>query len=196
MKLKNIFIYCKLSLFQTVLFVIVYGITNYLSQHHLYSLKLHAQWELNIPLIPEFILIYFSLNLLTILPAFMMDEKSLYQLNRAMTFCVLIAGTIFLILPAPSGFNRQIPIGPFAEMFRKLHSVDFNGNTFPSLHITFAYLFSRFLVQLHPKLKYFFVIWFILISASVVFTHQHHLIDIVGGIFLAEIAMRRYYAEA
>jgi len=192
MNMRNLFIYLKLSLFQTALFILVYGTTNYLSQHHWYSFKLYTEWELSIPLIPWFILIYFSLNLLTILPAFLSSEKTLYRLNKCMTFCVLVAGLIFLIFPAPSGFVRKEVTGTFYHFYKNLHAIDFNGNTFPSLHITFAYIFSKIIVEENKQFWVLFTLWFLLICMSVIFTHQHHLIDIAGGVILGEIALRRY----
>jgi membrane-associated phospholipid phosphatase len=175
--------------------VTIYGITNYLSQHHLYNLKFHTDLELSIPLIPEFIFIYFSLNLLTILPVFWVDEKGLYSLNRVMTFCTITAGLIFLFLPATCGYERVLVKGYLEPFYKNLYSIDFNGNTFPSLHITFAYIFSRILTLYKKKLKWLFFIWFIAISLSVVFTHQHHILDIIGGIILGEIGLRKYYEK-
>lgn len=70
-------------------------------------------------------------------------------------------------------------------------------NVFPSAHIAFAYIgwvFSaHFAKREHRSL---FVIIFILISLSVLFIKNHFLLDIAGGILLAELVYRVVFLPA
>lgn len=191
-KKENLLLYLKYSLFQTFLFTSVYGLTNYLSERHLYSCRFYLPLELKIPFIPFMILFYLSLNLLMMMPVFFLDKLGLQNLNRTMTAATLVAGLFFLVLPAPCGFQRVEVVGFFAPFFKTLYSLDKTGNTFPSLHIAFSFLITRLIINKNKKLKKIFWSWFVLISMSVILTHQHHFLDIIGGIILAEFCLRRF----
>lgn len=190
---ERILVYLKLSVFQTLLFVSVYGFTNWLALRHNYHFQLWHPIELQIPFIPAFILGYVSLNVLMWVPAFTLSVDELNALNRAMAWATVIAGLFFLMLPAPIGFIRTTVVGPFAQLYEKLYHVDQIANTFPSLHITFSYLFVRILLESMKRFHYFFWVWFFVITLSVLLTHQHHLIDIAGGMILAELCFRKIY---
>lgn len=190
---ERIIVYLKLSLFQTFLFISVYGFTNWLALRHNYHFQLWMPLELQIPLIPAFILGYFSLNVLMWVPAFTLSVDELNALNRAMAWATLIAGLFFLMMPAPIGFIRTDVTGPFASFYQKLYHIDLTANTFPSLHITFSYLFVRIILNSMKRYHYIFWVWFFVIALSVLLTHQHHLIDIAGGMVLAEICFRKIY---
>lgn len=192
---ERILVYLKLSLFQTFLFVSVYGFTNWLALKHTWHFQLYLPAELQIPFIPAFILGYVSLNVLMWIPAFTLSVDELHALNRAMAWATVIAGLFFLAMPAPIGFTRTDVTGPFAEMYQKLYHFDEKANTFPSLHITFSLLFVRIILDSLKKYRPFFWGWFALISVSVLLTHQHHLIDILGGVLLAEFCFRKFYVR-
>jgi membrane-associated phospholipid phosphatase len=192
---ERLWVYLKLSLFQSVLFVSVYGFTNWLALKHTWHFELFHPLELQIPLIPAFILGYVSLNVLMWVPAFSMSIDQLHALNRAMTWATLIAGLFFLLMPAPVGFIRTDVTGFFASFYQKLYHLDEKTNTFPSLHITFSFLFVRIILETIKKYHVFFWAWFCLIAVSVLLTHQHHLIDIAGGILLAEMCFRKIYVR-
>jgi membrane-associated phospholipid phosphatase len=188
--------FLKLSLFQTVLFVSVYGFTNWVAFQHSYHYQLWHPVELSIPFIPWTILIYLSLQILLNVPAFILSVPELISLSKSMTWATLIAGAFFLIFPSPAGFIRGEVTGTFAPFFHHLYSLDKSANTFPSLHITFSYLFVRILNYSAKKWIPFFWGWLLLICLSVLLTHQHHLIDIAGGVLLAEFCFRKFYLQS
>lgn len=190
---ERILVYLKLSLFQTFLFVSVYGFTNWFALKHTWHFQLYHPLELQIPFIPAFILGYVSLNVLMWVPAFTLSVDELHALNRAMGWATVIAGIFFLLLPAPIGFMRTEVTGAFAAFYQKLYHLDEKANTFPSLHITFSFLFVRIILDSIKKYAVYFWSWFLVIAISVLLTHQHHLIDIIGGIILAEFCFRRFY---
>lgn len=190
---ERILVYLKLSLFQTWLFCSIYGFTNWLAHQHHHHFQLWHPLELQIPFIPIMILAYVSLNVLMIFPAFILSVNELHALNKAMAWATVIAGLFFLFFPAPIGFVRADVVGEFSRFYQTLYSVDQTANTFPSLHITFSYLFIRILVHSLKRAHYFYWLWFTLIACSVLLTHQHHLIDILGGMILAEICFRKIY---
>lgn len=190
---ERILVYLKLSLFQAILFASIYGFTNWLAHQHHFHFRLWHPLELHIPFIPFMILGYISINLLMTVPAFTLSIEELYALSNSMAWATGIAGFIFLVIPAPIGFVRADVVGEWSGFYKALYEVDNNANTFPSLHITYAYLFARILVFSAKKYHAFYWMWFLVIASSVLLTHQHHLIDIVGGLILAETCFRKFY---
>lgn len=124
---------------------------------------------------------------------FLLNEKELYGMNKVMTIVTLVAGLIFILLPAPCGFTRTAVEGSFAPLFKNLYQLDKTGNTFPSLHITYSFMMCRIFVLKKSRQFAFFWSWFTLIALSVLFTHQHHIADILGGMVLAEYGVRKFY---
>ncbi len=186
--------YLLLNLILFSLFGLIYFSTNAYatSQTQLYHLWL--PFELQIPLIPEFILIYCSVNFLTILPLFALNSDQLKRMGRAIAMAFVIAGIIFYFFPAPVGFIRNLEMARFNIIFKGLYFLDESTNTFPSLHIGLSFIVTRIMVYECHNLKPLWL-WFFLISLSVLFTHQHHLIDIFGGILLGEICIRSFYFQ-
>ena len=64
----------------------------------------------------------------------------------------------------------------------KLFDIDGPNNLAPSLHILYTYLTVITLTQKTNSKKWH--IWGALICLSVVFTHQHHIIDILSALIL------------
>lgn len=124
-----------------------------------------------------------------------MTAQQVKRLSVAMAAAILIAGVFFYFLPAPVGFVRTLEIPRFAGLFRGLYVLDEATNTFPSLHIGLSYLIVRTLNNEKSLLKYLWL-WFFLICLSVLFTHQHHIIDIFGGIILGEFCHRQIYLRS
>ena len=184
--------YCFQTLLLLCIFVVVYGSANH---HAILQTQVYHLWlpfELNIPLIPEFILIYCSINLVTILPLFTLTSRKIKRMGYSFAASFLMAGIVFYFFPAPVGFTRGLQPANFSEIFRWLYILDESTNTFPSLHICLSYLTVRILAEDWHRLRFLWI-WFFLICLSVLFTHQHHLIDILGGFILAEFNFHAIY---
>ncbi len=179
-------VYCLQGGLLTVLFVLVYGTTNALAMKQVEVFHLWMPFELQIPLIPEFIFIYISLNILTLIPLFALSVSDLKNLGQSMGLAILLAGVIFYFVPAPIGFIRPLEVDRYNSIFQFIYRIDHTANTFPSLHVALSFLCVRFLARLHRG----FWIWLFFICLSVLLTHQHHLIDIAGGLILGEICFR------
>lgn len=186
---EGIYTYFSQFALLIILFSVVYGTTNSLAQNATHPYQLWIPEELNIPFVPEFIFIYFSINLLTFVPLFVLEVHQLKALSKTYGGAILGAGCVFFFVPAPIGWQRPDVVDGYDFFYKLLYSLDQSANTFPSLHITFGYISARVLVAVEPRLLPIWT-WFLLISLSVLLTHQHHLIDIFGGIVLGEICYR------
>ncbi|MBK9323777.1 MAG: phosphatase PAP2 family protein [Bdellovibrionaceae bacterium] len=187
--------YAVASVQLSVVFVVLYGFSNSLAAQRTDTYQLWMNWELAIPLVPSMIAVYLSLNLLTLLPLFTLESNQIQALGKGLVISTFIAAFFFLVFPAHAGFTRTTDVGFWAPVFEILFSLDHTANTFPSLHITYSFLTVRAISTVHSRMNTFLHLWFVLIVFSVLLIHQHHVIDIVGGIFLAELCCRRYFLQ-
>jgi len=112
----------------------------------------------------------------------------LTALGKQLIAGTLIAGLIFMLLPTRLGFDRQIPDGEFfGPIYSTMFSVDLPHNMVPSLHVVFSSLILLSLVESANGRRYdvLWFSWLVLICASTLFVHQHHLIDVAAGLALA-----------
>ncbi len=148
--------------------------------------KFYFNWELQIPLIPEFVIIYNSIYFTFFLIFYFFSAVEIAALALKIFISILIGNLIHFLLPAPLGYVRENVSGPFASAFEILYAFDLPANTLPSLHITIGYilfisLFNRVRSNLYNGVL---ATWFFLVCLSVLFTHQHHVMDIVTGFTL------------
>ena len=193
---ENLFLYLGLSLLLNILFVVIYGGSNWLNSNRDAHYSLYASWELEIPLLPAMIFPYMSLSLLFLLPLFMLNRDQLILLAKRMASAIVIAGIIFNLVPTELGFERHLETGAVGPIFELIYWLDQPHNLFPSLHVA---LTSIVMIMLLPGasawLRLTLQIWWVLLCLSVVLVHQHHLLDIIGGLVLAGL-LWRLHSEA
>ncbi|WP_413289277.1 phosphatase PAP2 family protein [Bdellovibrio sp. HCB337] len=184
-----------MSLQLTLVFCTTYGFTNWRASQHSDTYRFWMDWELGIPLVPATIIIYVSLNILTLLPLFTLNSSQIKALGKSLLVATVIAAVIFFFFPAHIGWARTSDVGFWTPFYETLFSLDQTANTLPSLHITYSYLVVRAIASVHLRLKQALWFWFACISMSVLLTHQHHVLDIVGGMVLAEACFRVLFAK-
>ncbi len=191
-------VFLQLSIAVVLFFAIVYSTTNFVAQQNPSRwVRLYFAWELDIPLVPEMIVFYISVLVLTVLPLVTSDEREMKALAVAMAFVTVVAGMIFVAFPCELGFQRTLSVDHFTSVFRYLYSLDLPHNLVPSLHVTYGTLTVLALCRKHNTLwRAFLSVWLILICLSVLFVHQHHLADVFGGWFLAAAAYRWVFVPA
>jgi membrane-associated phospholipid phosphatase len=142
-----------------------------------------------IPLIPWMIVPYISFNLLFIIPLIVLPTEVIRRVGITFAVSTIFAGTIFLLFPTHNAFPQVVPQGFFSSLFLGLYSVDLPSNMFPSLHVAYSILFLLFSYPYirNRSLKIGFVCWVAVVIVSTVFTHQHHVIDVIGGLVLAGV---------
>jgi membrane-associated phospholipid phosphatase len=170
----------------------IYGYTNFRASQMTNLLRVYAEWETHIPLVQWMVFPYISQDLLLVLPIFVFRETTKIR-DYCFTLIVgaLVAGSIFYFFPGALGFARASGPGHL-PIFDRIYAIDYPHNLFPSLHVAYASISVAFLRR-ESSSKTFHVFlwsWLILIAASVVLTHQHHLFDVVSGALLAAILIR------
>lgn len=185
---KNSILYFKLALPLMFLFIVVYGGANWITAQRNDYFDLYFLWEQGIPFIPEMILIYLSIQIIFLLPIFHCDSIDMVVLAKRMAIATLVAGVVFIILPAQPGFVRYESVESFQWLFTMLYSLDEQYNLFPSLHITLSTLVIVALFdKVNGLLKIVYLVWLTALFLSVLFVHQHHILDIIGGLALTYI---------
>lgn len=183
--------YLIASLRLTIVFVIIYGGCNWLAMQRENTFQLWMNWELAIPLIPWMIVFYMSLNILLLLPLFTLSQQQILKLERSLITITMVAGAFFLFMPAHIGYDRSLDVGEWRPFYVTLFSLDHTANTFPSLHIAYSFLAVRWMTSIgSARWNLILWPWFLAICASVLLVHQHHVVDIVGGILFAEMTFR------
>lgn len=170
-----------------VLFVAVYGGLNWYAEQRDDRHRLWFDWELAaIPLVPWMILPYLSLFASFFLPMFALDAPRIRALCRRLLFATLVSGTVFLLLPADLGFRREAAVPEYGALFGALHALDLPHNLAPSLHVSWTLILLPALRAVSgPWVRAGLDLWAALLVASVLFTHQHHVLDVAGGMLVA-----------
>ncbi len=185
------------SALTSLLFVVVYNVCNRLT-HIRSDVGVWAfQWESWWPLVPAMIVPYWSIDLLFVIAPFLCttrEEITLYR--RRIVFVICGAALGFLLIPLRFAFPRPEVHGFFAPWFAALYTFDFPHNLFPSLHIALRTVLTAHYVGLSRGIWRTPVhCWFSLIGLSTLLTWQHHLVDILGGFWLAGIALHLFEAN-
>lgn len=178
-----------------VSFLAFYSIPNFFNLERSYYIKAYLNWEINhIPLVPEFIFIYFSSYLQAFSPAFFLSKQEIESYVKSFISLNFIACVIFLVFPSKLGFVRPDYVERYNFFFQWLYSVDPPHNLFPSLHIAYSTLACAAIYdRIHSKLALSFLgLWLALLYLSVLFTYQHHIFDIVLGVILTGVVLRKF----
>lgn len=177
--------YLLLGLGLDLLFLLVYGGLNLLTSVRAERWNLYLDWELGIPFWPGWILGYASLLVVFLLPPCALSPSAMTDLARRFVSATLIAALAFLLFPAELGFERVDVIGLYGPSYRLLHSLDLPHNLVPSLHVTYSTLTLAALGSVSgPWVRGLFALWLGIICLSTVLVHQHHLLDVAGGLAL------------
>jgi len=170
-------------------FTFIYGYTNWRAKMARQTFSFVFDWELDTPFIPWMILPYMSLNLLVLAPIFFTNPGEIRRLGRAAALATVIGGATFYLLPAPIAFIRPTDVPGWNFFFDIVWGLDGVNNTLPSMHIAFATLTVFMLWKwLTNVWRGIFTAWLLFIMVAVIFTWQHHVMDIVAGFILGVVS--------
>ena len=154
-------------------------------------LHLYAAFELALPFWAPMIIAYLSMFVLFLLPTFQLNESELWVLVGRLVVASLLGGLVFLALPSEVGFAERTDAGSWQPLYDLVYSVDGRANAAPSFHVIYT---SSILLALTdvatPRLRMLYALWLVVVCASTVLTHRHHLLDVAGGLAIA-LAVRQ-----
>jgi membrane-associated phospholipid phosphatase len=170
-----------------VAFFGIYPTTNWLTSLRETHYPLYFDGELGIPFVPAFIWLYLSMYVLFALPPFFLDNEQLKRLAKELVLATIASGVIFMAVPAQLGFSRVLPAGDFYRtLYQGMFSVDQPFNLVPSLHVVYSTsIFLAIATRASVRVRILLWAWLVLLVASTMLVHQHHLLDVVTGLLLA-----------
>lgn len=192
-------LYCIIPLITCFVFntLVYYGTMVIDAKRYHYDFT--TSFDKSVPVIPQFVIIYFVCYLFWAINYIMIGK---INKEHCMKFVLaditsrLICAIIFILLPSTNVRPEVIGSG-FSELLLKhLYIVDRPFNLFPSIHCLvswFCYIGIRGQKQIPRWYRAFSCIFALAVCLSTQFTKQHYIIDLLGGILLAEAAY--YFAN-
>ena len=147
----------------------------------------------HIPFLPIFILIYFGSYVYWLSGVLLVGshgKKPLYELLTTAYVCFGVCFLFFVLLPTTIVRPEITESGVWNTLVRVLYRMDTPQNLFPSMHCLNSWLIF---VAIRGKKEYakwqqiFCCVFSFMVFASTVFLRQHFLVDIAGGVLLAEL---------
>ena len=147
-----------------------------------------------IPFVPEFIWIYHSMIPIFILTTVILIEKKpvFFTAIASIIFASVIMLLFYTFFPAfyPRDGHTEASLSGF--LVEVTRSIDGSSNTFPSGHVTFAWLLVFFIglsnfAQKYKWIQVIYILWALLISISTLVLKQHFIVDVFSGMALATL---------
>jgi hypothetical protein len=165
------------------------------------ALHLYAAWELAIPFWPPMIVAYLSMFALFVVPPLQLEPQELLDLALRLVVASLAGGLIFFSAPSVVGFAERSDAGAWQPLYDRVYAIDSRFNAVPSFHVIYTASILLALIDVSgPKLRSIWMAWLIIVCASTVLTHRHHLADVGSGLAIAfavrALAHRRVRAVA
>ena len=166
----------------------------FLIQYMVQASKINFLSEIDaaIPLVPEFIWLYWSLpfQIFLVMVCFIRDKNLFFE-----TFWACVASSLFLFgfyLVFPFSYPREACTisGISSYLLEFTRSIDAAHNTFPSSHVTFTWLMyitvtKTKLAKHISGLSFMFLLWTAGITISTLVVKQHFIMDAIFGCLLA-----------
>jgi len=159
-----------------------------------YHYDFTSKLDNKIPFIKEWVIIYLVCYVFWIVNYILIcheGKEKWFRFFFAEILAKFICGIIFVILPTTN--IRPLVAGNdiFSWLMRFVYYIDTPSNLFPSIHCLvswFCFIGIRTSKKVPFWYKVFSCIFAILVFLSTQFTKQHYLIDIAGGILIAELS--------
>ena len=157
-----------------------------------YHHNIESSLDLRLPFVPQFLIVYFGCYIFWavnyILAARQVKEQG-YRFFTADFISRCVCLIIFLVYPTTNTRPAIEGSGFWNLLAGWLYSIDAADNLFPSIHCLvswFCYLGIRGRKEIPRWYQSVSMVIAILVFASTLLTKQHVIVDVAGGILLAE----------
>lgn len=171
--------------------IIYTGTQILLKNAHHYDLT--SELDRRVPFIKEWVLIYlicfafWALNYILIAGE---GKEHWYRFVTADMMSRLICVVFFIVMPTTNVRPEVTGNDFFSWLMRLVYSLDAPTNLFPSIHCLvswFCFIGIRKSRRIPGWYKIFSCVFAVMVCMSTQFTKQHYLVDIPGGILIAEL---------
>lgn len=158
-----------------------------------YHYDLTGEWDRRIPFIKEWVSVYvicFAFWAFSYILIAREGKEHWYRFVTADMMSRLICAVFFILMPTTNVRPRVDGSDFFSWLIRLVYALDAPTNLFPSIHCLvswFCFIGIRKSKKLPVWFKVFSCIFAALVCMSTQFTKQHYLLDIPGGILIAEL---------
>lgn len=158
-----------------------------------YQYDLTSALDNKIPFIKEWVVIYLGCYVFWGINYILVSREGKdkwFRFAFADILAKIICGIIFIVLPTTNIRPQVTGNDIFSFLMRFVYYVDLPINLFPSLHCLvswYCFIGIRRSKKIPFWYKVFSCVFAILVCLSTQFTKQHYLIDIAGGILIAEL---------
>lgn len=144
-----------------------------------------------IPVVPAWALVYGALyGFLILLPVLVLQQREL--ISRAVWAYItvwVVSYVCFLIYPTIAPRPDKVMGDGFGVWgLRFLYDSDPPYNCFPSIHVAHSFVSALACYRVHRGLGLLATACATLVAISTLFTKQHYVADVIGGVFLACVA--------
>ena len=180
-----------------VWFIVIYGGCNWLTAQRTTRVRLDFEFERSIPVVPAMAYVYLSLTPLMWCSGWVLtDPREWRALAFTMMAAITLGGIGFLILPADLAYpplHESLPV-QWHGLFAFVRWLVGDHNLFPSLHVALAWIcMSAYCREGPVRLQPVWIVWSGVIIAATVLAHQHHLVDVVGGMVVGWLCFKLVY---
>ncbi len=184
-------------LINALAFTLCYQVSNFLAQQRHVTRNVAFSFEYHMPFLEWMIIPYLSSGILFAASFLWIEKKDdLRVLNQRLLLATVSATLIFALYPLRFSFPKPSIASPFyAALFDFLAALDRPYNQLPSLHVAFCAIYwPSWRVSLkqglaHRAMQICMALWLVLVTVATLFTYQHHLLDILGGLVLGLAAI-------
>ncbi len=158
-----------------------------------YHYDFTASFDRKVPFVKEWIVIYIGCFLFWAVNYVLIareGKENCYRFATADILSRIICAIFFIVLPTTNIRPEVIGTDVFSVWMRFIYQMDPATNLFPSIHCLvswFCFIGIRKSKKVSTWYKVFSCVMALLICASTQFTKQHYMIDVVGGLVLAEV---------
>lgn len=179
------------AIWLSIFFLLVYGTTNEISAHRNDVGAWFFEWERSIPYVGWMAIPYLSIDLFFVVAPFLcVDRRELRMLAWRIVLAIVVAAACFLAMPLRLEFEATSTPDALGRIFDAFRALDRPHNLLPSLHIALGVILAEhYATHSRGALRGAFVAWFVIVGASTLFTHRHHVVDLAAGAVLGVMAI-------
>lgn len=181
-------------LLNAIVFQLCYSTANGFASRQAGHHNIAMAWEQHIPLLPWMVLPYMSSGLLLATSFWVVRrQQDVLALSQRLLLATVVASLAFMAWPLQFSTPRpMVESSLWSAFFDVLTAVDKPYNQFPSLHVAYCVILVAALKDWPGlrALRGLVLGWLVLVAVSTVFTYQHHVADVAGGVLLGWVCVR------
>lgn len=175
-----------------ILFLIGFAIL-WIGAHEISDLRdvrypLYFGWEVDIPFQPWALWIYLPHDFIILFAALMFRNwREATPFYATLVVQIAIAFPFFILVPIEPGYQNEMATGVWGTYgFEMIGMKNISQwNHMPSLHVSYVFVLGTVIGQRYGLWGWIVGMgWAVLVSATTMLVHEHHVICVVGGLLL------------